>query len=163
MNLPELFRKYSINEPKPIRWSLVAFLLALLGIVVFGVVTEAHAQEWPEVILQTVSMESANQSDEGMQLVSRVILNRAQQRGQTLEQVVLAPKQFSCHNSKEWRDTWLRLYYGPKTRQRAIKALEMAVSMESKVNHYHTLSVMPYWAKGRVPEIVEGAHVFYTL
>ena len=115
-----------------------------------------------EVVLQTIAMESANQSDYGQYLVASVIVNRA--HGGSLERVCLARKQFSAWNDHKWAVSWLSRHYGVRERLRALKALEKALSAPKRgITNYHTTSIMPYWAKGRKAVIVEGSHAFYAL
>ena len=116
-----------------------------------------------EVVLQVIAAESANQSDFGMYLVARVIVNRARAKGWSLERVVRQPYQFSALNDKKWLFKWLRTHFDDKTRKRASKALSDALSKDgySRIRHYHTVDVHPYWARGHKPVIREGSHLFY--
>lgn len=117
-----------------------------------------------EIPAQTVALEAANQSSFGQYLVASVIVNRAKERGQTLDQVCLARKQFSAWNDPRWAKAWLARHYTQTTRHRARNALERAIREPFKeIDHYHTVNIMPYWAKGHKPIIVEGNHAFYNL
>ena len=120
------------------------------------------AVDIPEVAIQTVAMEASNQSDEGQYLVASVIVNRAKGSLANLEGVCLARKQFSCWNDPKWAKAWLGRHYTSKTRLRASNALKMALEEPYPgIKHYHTTQVKPYWAKGKRPVIIEGAHAFY--
>lgn len=117
-----------------------------------------------EVVLKVIAAESANQSDDGMYLVAKVIVNRARMRGLTLEQVVKQRKQFSCLNSPKWMRQWCNSHFSMATRHRAVIALDMALNDHSgqfdRLTHYHVASIMPYWAQGKAGMRV-GEHVFY--
>ena len=121
----------------------------------------------PEVFIKTVAMESASQSSFGKFLVARVILNRARIKGKTVEAVCLAPYQFSCNNTdsktRAWRKAWLDRHYTPKVRQECLESINKAIvaSGYNRITHYHTLSVRPFWAKGKTASITEGKHKFY--
>lgn len=116
----------------------------------------------PEVMIQTVAMESANQPFEGQTAVARVIINRSNIYCKSFEDVCLAPKQFSCWNSQKWADRWLESYYTEKARKSAKKAIEMAFKHPSnnKFTHYHAIGCYPQWAVGRSGVRI-GDHVFY--
>lgn len=138
----------------------VLFRIAL-GLALVLMWRVAHAESaLPEIAVQTIAMESANQSDYGQYLVASVIVNRA--KGGSLERVCLARKQFSCWNDKEWAMAWLVRHYTEKARKRALNALERAIKDPYKgITHYHTTGIRPYWAKGKKAVIVEGSHAFY--
>ena len=147
---------------------LVAWILT--GIIFIGIaygVSSCRNAYADEVVIQTIAMEAANQLDDdayGQYAVASVIVNRSRQRGQTLEEVCLARKQFSCWNDPKWAKTWLDNNYTIKTRWRASKALKRAILEPIKgVNHYHTVSVKPCWAKGKTPSYRIGEHLFYNL
>lgn len=116
----------------------------------------------PEVVLQTIAMESANQSAEGQAWVAKTIQTRAQRAKRSPESVVKRPKQYSCWNSPKWASAWLRVNYTTEVRQRASQAYRMALSLPA-VTHYHTKAVKPYWAKHKSmkPVKVIGDHMFY--
>ena len=116
-----------------------------------------------EVVLQTIAMESANQSALGQQLVAHVIINRAVVSHKSLVAICKQPKQFSCWNSPSKAKAWLDRHYTPKARQNARNALETAFKTRAypAIRHYHAKSVRPYWAKGHKPTVVWGDHLFY--
>lgn len=139
------------------RLMLVLFLALILSW------CEECLAEPSEIVLHTIAMESANQSDYGQYLVASVIVNRAKGSNTTLEKVCLAKRQFSCWNSHKWAFSWLSRHYGVSQEVRARKALEKALSAPMDgIRHYHTTSTMPYWAKGHKPVIIEGQHKFYN-
>lgn len=115
-----------------------------------------------EVVIKTIAMESADQSEYGQYLVASVIVNRARLAGNSLEWVVLRPKQFSCWNSRSLASAWLGSHFDKKARKQAEKALKQAIKRPFLgITHYHTVDVMPYWAVGHKPVAVIGRHVFY--
>jgi spore germination cell wall hydrolase CwlJ-like protein len=117
----------------------------------------------PEVVIQTIAMESASEPDLGMVWVAKVIQTRAERANISPDRVVMRPKQFSCWNDRKWAYNWLKRYYGPSTRQRAIEAWNKAlIANLGHPTHYHTVDVMPYWAKGHKPMVRVGRHVFYN-
>ena len=121
----------------------------------------AHAES--EVVYQTIAMESANQSDRGMELVSHVIINRARIGNISPESVVLRRKQFSCWNDLAWSKAWLARYYTELVRKRAILAYSEALASQSytTITHYHHVNIKPYWSVGHKPSVVECDHAFY--
>lgn len=137
--------------------SLLAFLILMM---VGGM---AYAEP-SEIVLQTIAMESANQSARGQEAVAGVILERSRQSGKPLEAVCLAPRQFSCWNSPKEANRWLLRHYDSQTRGRAVKAYHEAknrILAYRGIRHYHAKGVMPKWAKGHTPAFVIGEHLFY--
>ena len=115
-----------------------------------------------EIVYQTIAMEGANQSLEGQSLIAGTLLNRALIRGTKPEVEAMRPKQYSCWNDRNRAKTWLRRHFDSNTRTRAIQALERARNASKwHPTHYHTLQVMPYWARGHKPCVVVGNHAFY--
>lgn len=138
----------------------IGALIVLCGALL--VASIAHAEP-SEIVLQTIAMEAADQPFEGQVAVASVIINRARRAGKGLEWAVLRPKQFSCWNSPKWAFSWLSRHYGARTRSQALNALERARNAGNRhVTHYHTRSVMPYWAIGHKPELVIADHAFYS-
>src|SRR3990167_6559133 len=140
----------------------IGLLMALA--LMLGSCEPAYPAEVSEVIIQTIAMESADQPFEGQVAVASIIINRARRAGKSLEWVVLRPRQFSCWNSPKWAFSWLSRHYDSKARSTALKALEMAINAKeghTRLTHYHTLDVMPYWAKGHKPALQIGRHLFY--
>ena len=119
-----------------------------------------HAEP-SEIVLQTIAMESANQSAYGQYLVSSVIVSRSRASNRSLEAIVKAHKQFSCWNDTVWARAWLARHYTPEVRKQAIKALELAIREPINLSHYHTKPVKPYWSVGHSPAVIEGQHKFY--
>src|SRR3990167_864966 len=117
-----------------------------------------------EVAIKTVAMEASNQGAYGQFLVASVIVNRATERGQTLEQVCLAPKQFSAWNDRKWAKAWLKRYYDKATRKKAMTTLSLALKNPyPNIDHYCTVETYPYWAENSKPIITHGGHKFFDL
>lgn len=143
---------------KPIYAAFLALLCLFTGIA--G--SLAYAEDSREIVLQTIAMEAANQSDRGQYLVASVIVNRAMASGQTLGQVCTARKQFSAWNDPKLAARWLSRHYDPSVRLRAYNALQRALNRPYEgIRHYHTNDVRPYWSEGHKAAITEGAHLFY--
>ena len=142
----------------------VAILIVtwIMALIVCGV---GHCESaYSETAVKTIAMESANQSDYGMYAVSSVIVNRSVDSNKTIKSVCLARKQFSCWNDKIWAKAWLDRFYTPEVRGRSVLALNKALQDPIRgINHYHSVKVKPYWAKGRKPSLIIGEHVFYKL
>lgn len=136
--------------------------LLLVMALMLGSCEPAYPAQVSEVVLQTISMESADQPFDGQVAVASVIINRARMAGKTLEWAVLRPKQFSCWNDPKWARRWLAKHYTPIVRLRALKALNQAiVEGDRHIRHYHTIDVKPYWARGHEPALQICEHLFY--
>lgn len=134
---------------------LLAIMLMLGG--------SAWAEEPSEVVLQTIAMESASRP-EGMPYVAVTLINRARERGTTLEHEALRHKQYSCWNDAGWAKAWLAKHYTPSVRLGALKALKMGMVEAVKypdMRHYHTVGTAPYWSKGHTPVLILGGHKWY--
>ena len=83
---------------KPIIYLWPIFLALAI---ILGSCEPAYPTEVNEIVLQTISMESANQPFSGQVAVASVIINRARKAGKSLEWVVLRPRQFSCWNEND--------------------------------------------------------------
>jgi spore germination cell wall hydrolase CwlJ-like protein len=128
-----------------------------------------------KIIALTLLMEARGEGIKGMMMVAQVINNRAIERGMSLTQICLQPKQFSCWNGINNSNLIYELQ-SPKysklllTKEGEIAlgiAREMVIgfkpfSSEKKYNHYHNTSVSPKWAANK-KGYTEGKHVFYCL
>lgn len=128
-----------------------------------------HAGEVPtgdlEVVYQTIAMESASEP-EGMKYVALTLINRARKRGTTPEIEAKRPWQYSCFNDPGWAKRWIRAFYTPKTRHKALiawgEALKLSLKPELQgIRHYHRFDVHPSWANGHTPAFRSGSHLFY--
>lgn len=142
-----------------LRNSWLILLPVLMGLCILA--GSARAEGVSEIVVQTIAMEAADQSEYGQYLVASVIVNRARRAGNSLEWVVLRRSQFSCWNDREWARQWLGSHFSASTAKSAKKALEQAITAPFPgITHYHTMAVKPYWVD-REPVIVEGSHKFY--
>lgn len=129
------------------------------------------------VLTQTLWAEARGESDEGMEGVAAVILNRqrAAWRGaRTVADVCLAKWQFSCWNPGDPnRAAIARVTRAPDPAfGRAQAVARRALGLEGPpilalppgVRHYFAVSMRqpPAWARNRVPYQQIGRHVFYA-
>ena len=130
----------------------------LLCLMAWGGVAEAS-----NLAIETIMLEARGESLDGQIAVGEVIRNRAFKASRTFEQVVMAPRQFSAWNSPLEAKRSLSLMSG-KTWQVASKAWEASKgSFKARgATHYHTVDIMPYWAKGHTPCAIIGNHRFYN-
>ncbi|MBN9565445.1 MAG: cell wall hydrolase [Alphaproteobacteria bacterium] len=106
--------------------------------------------------------------------VANVIMNRVKDPkrfGNTVEEVCLAKKQFSCWNDS---DPNLLLLSLPTRFKEPIWCVALNVAQKVSdglwpdltkgSNHYHSTSITaPEWAAGVKPTIQIGAHIFYKI
>lgn len=148
------------------RWGRIAMFWAVWVALMYGITQlwgceVASAEELP-IPVATIIGECANCSDEGMIAVGNVIRNRAKLRGQTVEEVCLAPKQFSCWNGKGWvvnhieRNRWVI--------DRAWAAWRASATEDVTLgsDHYFADYIKrPRWAKDMTFKARVGKHLFY--
>jgi spore germination cell wall hydrolase CwlJ-like protein len=136
------------------------FTPGLLLLMLFTGIPAAWAGE-PTIPVQTIMLEAANQGLDGQIAVGEVIRNRAKRGDLSHDSVCLAPRQFSAWNDRKRARKWLSGADG-KAYQSAAKAWELSEesSLTNGATHYHTVSVSPYWAKGKKGKRI-GDHIFY--
>ena len=124
-----------------------------------------------EILAKTIYGEARGEGLSGMEAIANVVMNRVHKKnwwGQTISEVCLKPKQFSCWNENDPNG---KLIKGDLTTdsvfqvccriaKRAIKGLLPDITKGS--THYHALSVNPAWANRLVPNAQIGNHLFYT-
>ena len=105
--------------------------------------------------------------------VANVILNRFKKGGrygQTLTEVCLKPRQFSCWNPKDPNRRLLHqdnLEADPvfklcqQVARKVMKGIWPDLTRES--NHYHASSCRPSWARAEKIRLRLGHHIFYKL
>lgn len=108
--------------------------------------------------------EGRGESRAGKVAICHVVLNRAQDRGKGLKEIILAPAQFSWANG------------GARPRVGEYEALlecfeAAAIALDERLagknfkgaDHYHATSMSPYpsWAKNMKVVAVVDRHVFY--
>lgn len=142
---------------------LWAVLIAL--VVTFASCAEvATADELPiPLAVQTIIGECADCSVDGMVAVGNVIRNRMAYRGQTADEVVLAPKQFSC-----WNDGRERMRAFVEANASVIDAAWAAWQasgtddLTNGADLYHADYVKPRWDWSRTEYKGKfGRHLFY--
>lgn len=101
---------------------------------------------------------------QSMWAVKEVVDNRARQSKKSLEDVLLAPKQFSCFNGLKPEDAINRARKHPKWE----KALGIAISEARLTNytkgadHYHAIYIKaPYWTANMELTVIIQNHKFY--
>ncbi|MDR2598610.1 MAG: cell wall hydrolase [Holosporales bacterium] len=103
--------------------------------------------------------------------VGNVIMNRHKHSGESIENICLKPKQFSCWNP--W-DPNRKLIENPPSAD-AIYVLCYVLSQKlidlkiqditNGANHYYSkiAKTPPYWATGHVPVFEIGNHIFFKI
>lgn len=121
-----------------------------------------------EVLARTLYGEARGEKREGIEAVAAVIMNRLKSGrwGKRAASVCLARKQFSC-----WDDP-------NRDKMAAVDSTDAAFVLCQEVAllaltdnladpthgslHYCVESLSPYWAHGKVPVCIIGAHAFYV-
>jgi N-acetylmuramoyl-L-alanine amidase len=106
--------------------------------------------------------------------VGNVITNRARKGGyfgKSITEVCLKPYQFSCWNEGDPNRVIIRAIPPDdqifalclKTAQNLIQAIWPDLTKGS--DHYHSafMKSLPFWVKGRDPQVKIGNHIFYKL
>ncbi len=140
--------------------------------------SEAYYNELAvDVLARTIWGEARAEPMEGMEAVAGVVRNRvalARKKGGywwggDIISVCQKPYQFSCWNRSDPnypkliavtdKDRFFRA-----AREIAQRAVAGALPDRTRgATHYHADYVSPYWAKGQVPLITIGRHIFYRL
>lgn len=143
-------------------WLII--LATLATIVSFQMVgcSPASADELP-IPVQTILAEAVGEGLEGMIAVGNVIRNRAEYRGQTVEQVCLAPKQFICWNKRGYVDNFIKKL-DTSSIQLARDAWQVSGTEDVTrgADHYYASYIMkPSWARSMRHTVTIGRHQFY--
>lgn len=113
--------------------------------------------------IKTILGEAIGEPHEGQVAVGKVIRERARRSGKSVDEVCLAPKQFSFWNQgPEKVEAWLKKYAGIKEIHGAELAWEKSfLTFKNYGTHYHSIGCRPYWAEKmeRIEQL--GRHVFY--
>ena len=117
--------------------------------------------EVPEIVLQTIALESASESLLGQAAVANTIQTRSERAKISLQSVVMRRMAFSSWNDRNRARKWLKRYFDDSARQMAQEAWLMGKAMPYRFTHYHHVGIKPYWAKGHTPRLVIGKHQFY--
>jgi spore germination cell wall hydrolase CwlJ-like protein len=122
-----------------------------------------------ECLTQAIYYEAASESEDGQRAVAQVVLNRVRHSAypntvcgviyQGSERRTGCQFTFTCDGSLARRPAAF-----PWARARRIAAEALAGEVYGPVGnatHYHTTSILPYWAHSLTRAAVVGAHVFY--
>jgi spore germination cell wall hydrolase CwlJ-like protein len=132
-----------------------------------------------DVLARTLYGEARSEGQSGMEAVAHVILNRVQHTqskggqfwwGHDIITVCQMPYQFSCWNPGDPNRKKLMavdesdIHFATCLRiaRRAVSG-QLSEDPTLGADHYHTVSVAPYWSRGQIPTVRIGAHVFFTL
>lgn len=130
-----------------------------------------------DILARTIWGEARAEPQAGMEAVASVVLNRvavAMKKGgywwgNDIISVCQKPYQFSCWNRTDANYPKLiavtekNIHFATCLRI-ARRAVAGALSDQTGgATHYHADYVSPYWAKGQVPTIIIGRHIFYRL
>lgn len=127
------------------------------------------ARKIPEVMIDVVIAEAIGEGTDGLAQVAQVMFNRADSRGQTLEEVVTAPKQFEGYKSPG-RET-KKSMDNKEVRAHVRKIIEEVDSGARKVkypnaDHFHAPTVRPKWSRDTSGKVNKegnlGGHIFYS-
>ena len=129
----------------------------IIGLMIGMMASSSWAND--SIPVETIVLEAQGESLEGQVAVGEVIRNRAKGGRRSVEEVCLAPYQFSCWNDRQRARNRLNGVSGEVV-QRAWMAWEMSGDYHRGFTHYHRYDIMPYWAKGH-EGIRIGNHVFY--
>ena len=131
------------------------------------------ASGWEESVIAAMLVgEAASEGKEGMEAVMAVVMTRSEDGGKSLIDVVRKPKAFSALNEISYGENgwgereaeYVRRMSKCSTWKTARKIAFLGsrgFCSGHRVNHYHNLSVKPYWAVGKDPVLKIGNHVFY--
>ena len=132
-----------------------------------------------DVMARTIFGEARGETQQGMEAIAHVILNRvhhARQRGNQfwwghdIITVCQKPYQFSCWNPGDPNRAKL-MAVTPENPQfaKCLRIARRAVlgslgdDITNGADHYHTIHVAPFWSKGKTPIAQFGIHVFFKL
>lgn len=122
-----------------------------------------------DILVKTVVGEARGEGFNGMRAVAEVILNRVNHKKfpNTVHEVCLQPKQFSCWNADDRNRSKINSLNGQSRFYKMAKlAVDRALSdhrlLPESVTHFHTKAVSPTWAKKRTPVASIKQHVFYS-
>jgi N-acetylmuramoyl-L-alanine amidase len=130
-----------------------------------------------DVMARTLWGEARSEGQQGIEAVASVILNRTEIArrkggfwwGNTIIQVCQKPYQFSCWNKGDPNFKKLSavteddIHFATALRVARRAMLGMIKDRTSGATHYHTIDVLPFWAKGQKATARIGRHVFYKL
>lgn len=130
-----------------------------------------------DTLARTLWGEARSEGTRGMHAVANVVQNRvrvAQRRrgfwwGNNIIQVCQKPYQFSCWNNNDPNRAKIialtedDIYFATALRIARRAVHNCLEDITEGATHYHTRSIMPYWAKGEKACTTIGRHIFYNL
>lgn len=131
-------------------------------------------QQAADTLARTLWGEARGEPLRGIRAVAAVVLCRAMHPrihwwGRTISGVCRAPWQFSCWNANDPNRPQLLAVSTADRHFRICQdvaeetlAGHLAAEQQLGATHYHTKSVQPRWARGKVPCADIGAHLFYN-
>jgi N-acetylmuramoyl-L-alanine amidase len=131
-----------------------------------------------DVMARTIYGEARSETQQGMEAVAHVILNRVKHAkskggfwwGNDIVSVCQRPYQFSCWNLNDPNRAKLMAVTAQNKQfaiclriaRRAVYA-QLGTDITLGADHYHTTAVAPFWSKGETPIAQFGTHVFFKL
>lgn len=144
--------------------------------------TQLHEQEYYreleiDTLARTIFGEARGEPIEGLEAVANVVLNRARISakkgrywwGNGIIGVCQKPYQFSCWNRSDpsyhrlINVTDQNIHFATCLRIARRAVIGVLKDNTKGATHYHADYISPYWAKGEVPVITIGRHIFYKL
>ena len=107
-----------------------------------------------EMIERVVAAEARGESFEGQAAVAEVIYNRCMNRGQSVEQVIWADKQFAYPYGGE---------ISQDTKEAVAAVFDYEILSLGGAEYFHADYVTPYWAEDFEEVCHIGNHIFYKV
>lgn len=123
-----------------------------------------------DTLARTIFGEARGEAMQGKIAVAYSVINRVKAKswyGKTITDVCLKPWQYSCHNQN---DPNLAKLHAVTLNDRDLQlctyaalaaGLGLIPDPTGGATHYHTHSVHPSWAEGKLPVCSIGSHKFY--
>jgi spore germination cell wall hydrolase CwlJ-like protein len=116
-----------------------------------------------EIVAATLILEAGGEYHEGsMEAVHEVLVNRANHRNTTPAIEALRKWQFSCWNGRTVESGVLKASKHPRWKEAIRIALSPKTNYVGKSDHYHTISVDPWWNDDMVFVKQIGNHLFWS-
>lgn len=124
-----------------------------------------------EVFIRTLYGECDGEDELGQCLVAEVILNRAIKKKESVTEICMKPKQFSCWTDTDEDSNYERIIRLGRLNERykhfdkiisSVMSCEYIPWMPSNTFHYHTYNVNPVWSKNVTPVKEFGNHKFFA-
>lgn len=105
-----------------------------------------------DMVERVVAAEARGESFEGQAAVAEVIYNRCMNRGQSVEQVIWADKQFAYPYGGE---------ISGETKEAVAAIFDYGLLNLDGAEYFHADRMIPYWAKDMQEVCHIGGHIFY--